>query len=188
MAEPRAYDLMVLIDPDIPDERRDAILQEVKRQIDSGKGRLAGGLRLGRTEARIRDRPSHGQAYYHLFQLEAEPELLDQLRHMLAAIDDAVLRHRLIKLEKGVPETPPRPTPSSERRPEGADAAHESEERPRPRAAPAPEAIGRTRARDAAGCTRARDSAGHAGAQTPPAESTAETPPAAPTPETPPAS
>jgi small subunit ribosomal protein S6 len=139
MAETRAYDLMILIDPDITDERRDAIVQEVKRQIESGKGRLAGDVEWGvrRLAFEIDHRP---QAYYHLFQLEAEPELLDQLRHMLA-IDDGVLRHRLIRLEKGVPETPPRPSPAVERRPESSDAAtHEGEERQRPRtAAPAPE-------------------------------------------------
>jgi small subunit ribosomal protein S6 len=139
MAETRAYDLMILIDPDITDERRDAIVQEVKRQIESGKGRLAGDVEWGvrRLAFEIDHRP---QAYYHLFQLEAEPDLLDQLRHMLA-IDDGVLRHRLIRLEKGVPETPPRPSPAVERRPESSDAAaHEGEERQRPRtAAPTPE-------------------------------------------------
>jgi len=139
MADTRAYDLMILIDPDVPDERRDAIVQEVRRQIESGKGRLAGDVDWG--VRRLAFEIDHRQqAYYHLFQLEAEPELLDQLRHMLA-IDDAVLRHRMIKLEKGVPETPPRPSPPVERRPEGADAAaHEGEERQRPRAAPASEA------------------------------------------------
>jgi small subunit ribosomal protein S6 len=137
MAEQRAYDLMVLIDPDVPDERRDGIVQEVRRQIESGKGRLAGDVDWGvrRMAYEIDHRP---QAYYHLFQLEAEPELLDQLRHMLA-IDDAVLRHRLIKLEKGLPETPPRPSPPVERRPEGAEGAPEGEERQRSRPAPAAE-------------------------------------------------
>jgi small subunit ribosomal protein S6 len=148
MAETRAYDLMILIDPDIAEERRDAILQEVRRQIESGKGRLAGDVDWGvrRLAFEIDHRP---QAYYHLFQLEAEPELLDQLRHMLA-IDDAVLRHRLIRLEKGIPETPPRPSPPAERRPEGAEApaqeapaqeapAQKSEERPPSEDAPTPE-------------------------------------------------
>jgi len=129
---------MILIDPDVPDERRDAIVQEVKRQIDSGKGRLAGDVDWGVRKLAF-EIDHRAQAYYHLFQLEAEPELLDQLRHMLA-IDDAVLRHRLIRLERGVPEAPPRPSSSAERRPEGAEgAAQEGEERQRPQAAPAPE-------------------------------------------------
>jgi small subunit ribosomal protein S6 len=138
MAELRAYDLMILIDPDVPDERRDAIVHEVKRLIASGSGKLVGDVDWGvrRLAFEIDHRP---QAYYHLFQLEAEPELLDQLRHMLA-IDDAVLRHRVIRLEKGAPETPPRPSPPMERRPETADSAPpEAEERQRPRAAPTTE-------------------------------------------------
>jgi small subunit ribosomal protein S6 len=139
MADTHAYDLMVLIDPDIADERRDAILQSVKRQIESGEGRLAADVDWGvrKLAYEIDHRP---QAYYHLFQLEAAPALLDQLRHMLA-IDDAVLRFRVIKLERGIPETPPRPSAPAERRPESAEAPApaEGEERQRPRAAAAPE-------------------------------------------------
>jgi small subunit ribosomal protein S6 len=138
MAEARAYDLMILIDPDIADERRDAILQEVRRTIESGKGKLAGDVDWGvrRLAYEIDHRP---QAYYHLFQLEAETELLDQLRHMLA-IDDAVLRHRLIRLERGIPETPPRPSPPAERRPESTESGAEESAEPPSESAPAPEA------------------------------------------------
>ena len=113
MADPRVYDLMVLIDADLPEERRNQILDSIKNQIDSGDGELKGDVDWGirKLAYEIQHR---GDAYYHLFQLEASPELLKQLEHNLA-IDDAVLRHRIIRLTKGPSEKLPRPTPSSPR-------------------------------------------------------------------------
>jgi small subunit ribosomal protein S6 len=113
MAEKSAYDLMVLIDPDIAEERRSAILSDIKRQIDSGDGELKGDADWGvrKLAYEIDHRP---EAYYHLFQLEAAPELLSQLEHSLA-IDDGVLRHRILRLPKGVPETTPKAPPPSTR-------------------------------------------------------------------------
>ena len=118
MAGQTAYDLLVLIDPEAPEERRSSIVDGVKKQISGGDGTLKGDADWGirRLAFEIRHRP---EAHYHLFQLEAAPELLQQIRHNLA-IDDGVLRHRLIRLEKGAPEktpTPPvssRPAPRSE--------------------------------------------------------------------------
>ena len=108
-----AYDLMVLIDADVPEERRTGILQAVKSSIDAGDGDLKGDAEWGvrRLAYEIDHRP---EAYYHLFQFEAAPELLGQLEHNLS-IDDAVLRHRIIRLDKGIPETTPRPSASAPR-------------------------------------------------------------------------
>jgi small subunit ribosomal protein S6 len=111
VAETPAYDLLVLIDPEAPEERRGAILEAVKKQIDAGDGTLKGDSDWGvrRLAFEIRHRP---EAHYHLFQLEAGPDLLKQIRHNLA-IDDGVLRHRLIRLDKGVPDKTPTPPVSS---------------------------------------------------------------------------
>jgi small subunit ribosomal protein S6 len=119
MAAQRAYDLLVLIDADAPEERRGQILEGVKNQIRSGDGELKADVDWGvrKLAYEIRHRRD---AYYHLFQLEAGPELLKQLEHSLA-IDDAVLRHRIILLPKGVPEQPPRPTPSAPRQAQPAE-------------------------------------------------------------------
>ena len=132
-----AYDLMVLIDADVPEERRTGILQAVKSSIDAGDGDLKGDAEWGvrRLAYEIDHRP---EAYYHLFQFEAAPELLGQLEHNLS-IDDAVLRHRIIRLDKGIPETTPRPSASAPRYAEseqrGAPDAAAVEAAP---AAPAP--------------------------------------------------
>jgi small subunit ribosomal protein S6 len=107
-----AYDLFVLIDADAPEERRAQILEGVKKQIDAGEG----GALKGDAEWGVRklayEIGHRSEAYYHLFQIEAGPELLKQLEHSLA-IDDAVLRHRIIRLSRGAPDRPPEPPPSS---------------------------------------------------------------------------
>src|SRR5947207_12586346 len=108
-----AYDLLVLIDADAPEERRDGIVDSVKRQIEAGDGDLKGDADWGvrKLAYEIDHRP---EAYYHLFQLEATSELLKQLEHNLA-IDDVVLRHRVIRLPGAAPDRAPRPTPTASR-------------------------------------------------------------------------
>jgi small subunit ribosomal protein S6 len=112
MAIPPAYDLLVLIDADAPEERRAQILDAIRKQIASGDGELRSDVGWGVRKLAF-EIAHRGDAYYHLFQLEAQPELLNQLEHSLA-IDDAVLRHRIIRLPKGVPDKPPpSPAPSA---------------------------------------------------------------------------
>jgi small subunit ribosomal protein S6 len=142
------YDLMVLIDADVPEDRRTSILEGIRTSIRSGDGDLKGDADWGvrRMAYEIDHRP---EAYYHLFQFESGTELLRQLEHNLS-IDDAVLRHRIIRLEKGIPETTPRPAPprhaESEHRGTPEGAASESPAEPAPaaaapaQAAPAPAA------------------------------------------------
>ena len=114
----RLYDLMILLDPNVPDDRHREILGNVNSAID-GKGNLVGqhdwGMRRMAFEIDHR-----GEAAYHLFQFEAENELLEQLDNTLK-ITDGVLRHRIIKVKPG---TPPPPTP----RPEAPRAAREAED------------------------------------------------------------
>jgi small subunit ribosomal protein S6 len=108
-----AYDLLVLIDADVPEDRRAQILDATRKQISSA-GELKADVEWGVRKLAF-EIAHRGDAYYHLFQLEAQAGLLPQLEHSLA-IDDAVLRHRIIRLPKGVPdEPPPNPGPSAPR-------------------------------------------------------------------------
>jgi small subunit ribosomal protein S6 len=106
MAQNPAYDLFVLIDAEVPEDGRGRIVDAVKGQIDSGDGDLKGhsdwGVRKLAYEINHR-----GEAHYHLFQLEASRDLIAALEHALA-IDDAVLRHRFIRLPGAAPAEPPR--------------------------------------------------------------------------------
>jgi small subunit ribosomal protein S6 len=119
MANQPAYDLLVLVDADAPEERRTQVLDGIRKQI-SGGGELKSDVEWGIRKLAF-EIAHRGDAYYHLFQLEAQPELLTQLEHSLA-IDDAVLRHRIIRLPKGVPDTPPpSPGPTTPRAAEPID-------------------------------------------------------------------
>jgi small subunit ribosomal protein S6 len=99
------YDLFVLLDPEAPEERRTAVVEQVKSRMSSGGATLKGDADWGmrRLSYEIDHRR---EAQYHLFQFEGTPEVLTQLDRALS-IDDSVLRHRIIRLPGDVPETTP---------------------------------------------------------------------------------
>ncbi len=158
----RFYDLFVLLDPEAPEERRAAIVEQVKSQIDSGGASLKGDADWGmrRLSYEIDHRR---EAQYHLFQFEGTPEVLTQLDRSLS-IDDSVLRHRIIRLP-GDSRTTPKAPEEGARRP--------SEERGPSRDS------GRDRREPSA------DGDAHAEAAEPAAEAPAEEPAAAPEPAAP---
>jgi small subunit ribosomal protein S6 len=104
-----AYDLFVLIDPEVPEERRAEMVEEIRSRINSGDGTLKGDVEWG-TRRLAYEINHRTDAYYHLFQLEGSPDLLESLRRSLA-IEDGVLRHRIMRLPKGAPAEPPKPPP-----------------------------------------------------------------------------
>jgi small subunit ribosomal protein S6 len=109
----RYYDLFVLLDPEAPEERRAEIVEQVKRQIDSGGASLKGDADWGmrRLSYEIDHRR---EAQYHLFQFEGTAEVLTGLDRSLS-IDDSVLRHRIIRLN-ALPETTPQAPDEAPRR------------------------------------------------------------------------
>jgi small subunit ribosomal protein S6 len=110
----RLYDLMLMLDPNAPDERRAEIASGVQSAIES-KGTLVGAHDWGMR--RIAYEIDHRtDAEYRLYQFETaddDHELLEQLDHTLK-ITDGVLRFRIIRLKPG---SPPPPTPRQAGRP-----------------------------------------------------------------------
>jgi small subunit ribosomal protein S6 len=101
--EPPVYDLVLLLDPAIEDDRRDQILANVEHAIDrDGEivGRHDWGVRTTAYEVR-----KHTDADYHLLQFRGSSALLEQLDHNLK-ITDGILRFRIIKLRPGTPAPP----------------------------------------------------------------------------------
>jgi len=123
MAEKAAYDLTVLIDSELPEETQAQLIDGIKKQIESGSGVLKGHADWGVRKLTF-EIGHRTEASYQLFQLEANSELLAQLDHNLK-IQDAVLRHRVIRLSKGAPETPPTPGPPAR---QATPAEHEPAE------------------------------------------------------------
>jgi small subunit ribosomal protein S6 len=132
----RLYDLMLLIDPNVPEDRQSAVVSEVEQMISSG-GELVGSYDWGarRLAYEIDHRP---EADYRLYQFNGERELLERLQQRLR-IMDGVLRFRIIRLKPGSPPPPPprdqavvRPREEREREPEGRVAARAAADAPAP--------------------------------------------------------
>jgi small subunit ribosomal protein S6 len=101
--EAPVYDLNLLLDSSLEDDRRDTILANVEEAIDrTGEivSRHDWGVRATAYEVRKRT-----DADYHLLQFRGAPELLAALDHNLK-ITDGVLRFRIIKLRPGTPPPP----------------------------------------------------------------------------------
>ena len=102
-AEAPVYDLVLLLDTTIEQERRDTILANVEDAIDRA-GELVGRHDWG-NRATVYEVHKHTEADYHLLQFRGPRELLQQLDHNLK-ITDGILRHRIIKLRPGTPPPP----------------------------------------------------------------------------------
>jgi small subunit ribosomal protein S6 len=98
------YDLMLLIDPNAPEERRTAAVSEAESLLNSG-GEVVASQDWGhrRMAYEIDHRP---EADYRLYQFNGDSDLLERLNQRLR-INDAVLRFRIIKAKPGQPLPPP---------------------------------------------------------------------------------
>jgi small subunit ribosomal protein S6 len=133
------YELVLMLDPEVPDERRDEIATNARGRIESGgtlKTEKAWGLRKMAYEIEQRT-----EADYRWLRFEASPELLEQLDHNLK-IADGVLRFRVFKVDADTPVVVPpatsAPGPGASReRPAEAPAAPATEVAPEAAEAPA---------------------------------------------------
>ena len=136
----REYELVLMLDPDIPEERREQIAAEARTRIESGgslKQDTAWGMRKLAYEIEQRT-----EADYRFFRFETEGGLLDDLNHNLR-IADGVLRFRIFKVDPRSPAIVPPAADGSAAapgsgRPPPAGPPPEREEslRPRRRARP----------------------------------------------------
>jgi small subunit ribosomal protein S6 len=139
MASEREYELILMLDPEAPDERRNQIADEARRRIE-GAGTLKHGDSWGTRKLayEIRQRT---EADYRFYRFQGEGPLLDELDHNLK-ITDGVLRFRIFTVEPGAPLiTPPEPQALGGRR-EGRRGERGERRggppRPRPEAQEAP--------------------------------------------------
>jgi small subunit ribosomal protein S6 len=102
-SEAPVYDLVLLLDTTIEQERRDTILANVEDAIDRN-GEIVGRHDWGNRHT-VYEVRKHGEADYHLIQFRGSTALLEQLDHNLK-ITDGILRFRIIKLRPGTPPPP----------------------------------------------------------------------------------
>jgi small subunit ribosomal protein S6 len=100
LAAPREYELVLMLDPGQDAPARDAVANEVKKQIEAAgtlKHENVWGLRKLAYEIKQRN-----EADYRWLRFEAPTELLEQLDHNLK-IADGVLRFRIFKVDADTP-------------------------------------------------------------------------------------
>lgn len=121
------YDLVLLLDPNAADERREEILRDVNTMIASG-GSVVGQHDWG-TRRMSFEIDHREEAAYHLFQFSGDAALLERLDHSLK-IADGVLRFRTIGVKADQPP-PPAPRSDAGRSPEDEESSSSSSRAPR---------------------------------------------------------
>jgi small subunit ribosomal protein S6 len=96
----REYELVLMLDPEAPDNRREEIADGARQRIESAgdlKHADSWGVRKMAYEIRQRN-----EADYRFYRFIAEAPVLDDLDHTLK-ITDGVLRFRLFKVDPATP-------------------------------------------------------------------------------------
>jgi small subunit ribosomal protein S6 len=100
------YELVLMLDPEVPDERRDQIAVDARKRIETAgelKQERSWGLRKMAYEIEQRT-----EADYRFFRFEKGGSVLDELNHNLK-ITDGVLRFRIFKVDPRAPVVDPPP-------------------------------------------------------------------------------
>jgi small subunit ribosomal protein S6 len=113
------YEILLLLDAELPEERQGEIVSRARELIERGGGQFAAHDEWGRRKLAFEiDRKGEGS--YHLLTFAAQAEVLDEVSRVLK-ITDGVLRHMAVRK--------PRPDrPKETRATEAAPPAPVSEE------------------------------------------------------------
>jgi small subunit ribosomal protein S6 len=96
----RRYELMLVLRPDAPDERTQAVLERTTRLIVGDGGQIVKAQPWGRRRLAYQiDRYREGQ--YHIIVFEAPAETIAELERGLL-ITEEVLRHLVLRIERPI--------------------------------------------------------------------------------------
>ena len=119
------YEIMLLLDPELAEERGNEIIQRIRDSVDGAKGTWDGHEPWGRR--RLAFEIDHkGEAVYHLLLFTAPPETLAEITRVLK-ITDGVMRHLATRRIEGSQTSAP-PEPESVPAPAYAEANIGSQE------------------------------------------------------------
>jgi small subunit ribosomal protein S6 len=97
------YEIMLLLDPELAEERANEIIQRLRDSVDAAKGRWDGHEPWGRR--RLAYEIDHkGEAVYHLLLFTTTPEALAEIARVLK-ITDGVVRFGAYRRVKGSTHT-----------------------------------------------------------------------------------
>jgi small subunit ribosomal protein S6 len=93
----RLYDIVALVTPDLPDEDAQKVASEYRKLLTDGGAEIVkdepwGRRRLAYTILRKKE------AYYHYFQVSAEPALIAETERRMK-LSDQVLRHLAVRAD-----------------------------------------------------------------------------------------
>jgi small subunit ribosomal protein S6 len=85
------YEILLLLDPELPEERQADVVARVRDLAQKGGGSLERHDEWGRRKLAY-EIDKKGEGFYHLLYVDCEPETLDEISRVLK-IDDGVMRH-----------------------------------------------------------------------------------------------
>jgi small subunit ribosomal protein S6 len=120
-----AYEILLMLDAELPEERQTEIVTRARELVERGGGKWEAQDVWGRRRLAYEiDHKTDGT--YFLLLFEADPETLDELSRILR-ITDGVMRHLAVRRVQGGRTGPP-PAPPAEPEPQYAASATSSEE------------------------------------------------------------
>ena len=101
-----AYEIMLLLDPELADERQTEIVTRARALIEGGGGAWQGQESWGRRKLAY-EIDKKNEANYHLLHFDCDAETLEELTRVLK-ITDGVLRHLAVRRTASGRTTPRR--------------------------------------------------------------------------------
>ena len=115
------YEIMLLLDPELADERQNEILTRIRELVEKRGGAWQSQETWGRRRLAY-EIDKHGEAVYYLLQFDCDGETLDELTRVLK-ITDGVLRHMAVRRIPGSATAPAREAASAAPEPEAVGTA-----------------------------------------------------------------
>jgi small subunit ribosomal protein S6 len=88
------YEILLMLDPDLPEERQNEILARIRELVERGDGTWVKQEPWGRRRLAY-EISKKTDGIYYLLEFDATPETLDELSRILKITDD-VLRHMAV--------------------------------------------------------------------------------------------
>src|SRR3954454_10927859 len=103
------YEILLMLDPELPDERQTEIVTRSRELIERDRGSFDAHQPWGRRRLSYEiDHKTDGS--YHLLTFAAEPATLEEISRVLK-ITDGVMRHLAVRRVQGASMRPPEPAP-----------------------------------------------------------------------------
>ena len=104
-----AYEILLMLDPELPEERQEEIVKRARELVEKADGTWVRHDVWGRR--RLAYEIDHkGEGSYHLLKFDADAETLEELSRILR-ITDGVMRHLAVRRDRGL-RAPVRRRPS----------------------------------------------------------------------------